>query len=430
MNILIMGMGYVGVTTGLLFAELGWQVTGLDTDTIKIQALSEGKLSFYEPGLDLLLKKHIESGNINFISSPEKGIRENAIIFICVGTPSDKDGSADLQAVRGVAQSIGSFMNEYKIITVKSTVPIDTNRKLVQWVQESQSYPHPFDVVSNPEFLREGSALYDSFHPDRIVIGSTSEHASTVIQSLYDQIKAPLFVTTPRTAEMIKYASNAFLATKISYVNELSRLCETLGVNISDVTTGMGMDQRIGPQFLKAGIGYGGSCFPKDSMALLYTAKENQIDLSILDKVVAVNNSQTTHFLNLWEQQLCGFRDKTIGILGISFKPNTDDLREAPALAIIQQLIDKQANIRVHDPIAKLPEHLRSASVQQFDAIEITLQQCDAVILCSEWKDYREANWQQLRTVMNKQVIFDGRNMLDGKEMTKLGYSYFGIGNR
>ncbi|CAH1220654.1 UDP-glucose 6-dehydrogenase YwqF [Paenibacillus allorhizoplanae] len=430
MNILIMGMGYVGVTTGLVFAELGWQVTGLDTDTIKIQALSEGKLSFYEPGLDQLLKKHIATGKINFISSSEKGIRENNIIFICVGTPSDKDGSADLQAVRGAAQSIGTYMNDYKIITVKSTVPIDTNRKLVEWVKESQVYPHPFDVVSNPEFLREGSALFDSLNPDRIIIGSDNEQAANVIQSLYDSIKAPIFVTKPRTAELIKYASNAFLATKISYVNELARLCESLEVNVTDVTKGMGMDQRIGPHFLKAGIGYGGSCFPKDSMALLYTAKEQQVELSILEQVVAVNNSQSSHFLNIWEQKLGGFRGKTIAILGISFKPNTDDLREAPALSIIQQLQYKKVNLRVHDPIAKLPEALRSDTTQQFETLAITLQQCDAVILCSEWKVYREADWQQLRALMKDYYIFDGRNTLVGKEMTKLGYAYYGIGNR
>ncbi|NOU67888.1 nucleotide sugar dehydrogenase [Paenibacillus sp. LMG 31461] len=430
MNILIMGMGYVGVTTGLVFAELGWQVTGLDTDTRKVEALSQGKLSFYEPGLDLLLQKHIASGKINFISSPEMGIRQNDIIFICVGTPSDKDGSADLQAVRGAAQSIGTFMDDYKIITVKSTVPIDTNRKLVEWVKESQIHPHPFDVVSNPEFLREGSALFDSLNPDRIIIGSDNEQAAIVIQSLYDSIKAPVFVTKPRTAELIKYASNAFLATKISYVNELARLCESLEVNVTDVTKGMGLDQRIGPHFLKAGIGYGGSCFPKDSMALLYTAKEQQVELSILERVVAVNNSQSSHFLNIWEQKIGGFSGKTIAILGISFKPNTDDLREAPALSIIQQLQHKQVNLRIHDPIAKLPEALSSDMVQQFETLEITLQQCDAVILCSEWKHYREADWLQLRALMKDYYIFDGRNTLNGQEMTKLGYAYYGIGNR
>lgn len=321
-------------------------------------------------------------------------------------------------------------MDDYKIITVKSTVPIDTNRKLVEWVRESQIHPHPFDVVSNPEFLREGSALYDSLNPDRIIIGSDNEHAANVIQSLYGSIDAPIFVTKPRTAELIKYASNAFLATKISYVNELARLCESLEVNVTDVTKGMGMDQRIGRHFLKAGIGYGGSCFPKDSMALLYTAKEQHVDLSILERVVAVNNSQSTHFLNIWEQKIGGFSGKTIAILGISFKPNTDDLREAPALSIIEQLQDKKVNLRVHDPIAKLPEALRSDKVQQFETLEIALQHCDAVILCSEWKDYIGADWAQLRTYLKDYYVFDGRNVLSGKEMTKLGYAYYGIGNR
>lgn len=430
MNILIIGMGYVGVTTGLVFAELGWQVTGLDTDAMKIKALSEGTLSFYEPGLDLLLTKHLVSGNIRFTSSAEEAIRENSVIFLCVGTPSDKDGSADLQAVRGAAQTIGTYMDDYKIITVKSTVPIETNHKVVSWIRESQSQPYTFDVVSNPEFLREGSALYDSLHPDRIIIGSESEQAAATISSLYAQINAPIFVTTPKTAEMIKYASNAFLATKISYVNELSRLCEALEVDVSDVTKGMGMDHRIGPHFLKAGIGYGGSCFPKDSKALVFTAKQQGIELNILDKVIHVNDTQVSHFMNVWEHKLGGFTDKTIAILGISFKPDTDDLREAPSLAIIQHLQSKQAVLRVHDPIAKLPASYLSNMVQQFDAIEMALQGCDAIILCSEWQAYIQADWAQLRTHMNDYYVFDGRNMLNAKEMTALGYSYYGIGHR
>jgi UDPglucose 6-dehydrogenase len=430
MNILIIGMGYVGVTTGLVFAELGWQVTGLDTDEMKIKALSKGSLSFYEPGLDHLLTKHLRSGNIRFTSSPEEAIRKNSIIFLCVGTPSDKDGSADLQSVRGAAQTIGTYMDDYKIITVKSTVPIETNHKLVSWIRDAQSQPYPFDVVSNPEFLREGSALYDSLHPDRIIIGSENEQAAATISSLYAQINAPIFITTPKTAEMIKYASNAFLATKISYVNELSRLCEALEVSVSDVTAGMGMDHRIGPHFLKAGIGYGGSCFPKDSKALLYTAKQQHIDLNILDKVIHVNDTQVSHFLNVWEKKLGGFTNKTIAILGISFKPDTDDLREAPSLAIIQHLQNKQAILRVHDPIAKLPASYLSEKTQQFDAIETALQGCDAIILCSEWQAYMQADWAQLRTNLNDYYIFDGRNMLNGKEMTALGYSYYGIGHR
>ncbi|OCT15755.1 nucleotide sugar dehydrogenase [Paenibacillus pectinilyticus] len=423
-------MGYVGVTTGLVFAELGWKVTGLDTDALKIQSLSEGKLSFYEPGLDILLSQHLQSDNIRFTSDPIQAIREHSVIFLCVGTPSDINGSADLQYVRNVAEHIGTNMNDYKLVAVKSTVPIDTNRKVRQWIREAQTSPHPFDVVSNPEFLREGSALYDSLHPDRIIIGSNSKQAVDTLKTLYRSINAPVLVTKPKTAEMIKYASNAFLATKISYVNELSRLCDKIGVNISDVTKGMGMDHRIGPHFLRAGIGYGGSCFPKDSKALLYTAKENDIQLSILEKVTEVNNSQASYFLNVWEEKLGGFDHRTIAILGISFKPNTDDLREAPSLAIMQHLLEKQAILRVHDPIAKLPSYLQGEFVQQFDSLEDTLDGADAIILCSEWTDYIGANWSQLRSVMGDYFIFDGRNKLDGKSLTDLGFYYYGIGNR
>ncbi|WP_314588152.1 UDP-glucose/GDP-mannose dehydrogenase family protein [Paenibacillus terrigena] len=429
MNILIMGMGYVGVTTGLVFAEQGWNVTGLDTDSMKIQALSEGKLTFYEQGLDDLLLKHLKSGNIRFTSSTKQAIRDNNIIFLCVGTPSDKDGSADLQFIRGVAGSIGKYMNEYKLIAVKSTVPIDTNYKLVHWIREAQSTPNEFDVVSNPEFLREGCALQDALNPDRIIIGSDSSYAIDIIKSLYGKISAPFFVTTARTAEMIKYASNAFLATKISYMNELSRLCETIKVNISDVAEGIGMDHRIGKHFLKAGIGYGGSCFPKDIKALLYTAKEHNTDLSILEKVYQVNQTQYSHFLNVWEQKLGGFSHKTIAILGISFKPNTDDLREAPAISIIQELLEKQAIVKVHDPIAKLPSGLLSGKLQQFDSLEETLDQCDAVILCSEWDEYKLADWTRMQAYMNQHFIFDGRNMLDSEQLIKLGYHYHGIAN-
>ncbi|WNR46226.1 UDP-glucose dehydrogenase family protein [Paenibacillus roseipurpureus] len=430
MNILIIGMGYVGVTTGLVFAELGWKVTGLDTDANKMKSLSEGRLSFYEPGLDSLLRKHLLTTNIQFTTDVEGAIHDNSIIFLCVGTPSDQDGSADLRAVRIVSERIGSTMKDYKLIVVKSTVPIGTNANVTQWVKASQTDSYPFDVVSNPEFLREGSALHDSLHPDRIIIGSTSEHATQVMKALYAQMNAPLLITKPKTAEMIKYASNAFLATKISYINELSRLCESLEVNVTEVAKGMGLDHRIGPHFLRAGIGYGGSCFPKDSKALLYTAKENNMELSILEKVTQVNETQSRHFLDVWEGQLGGFTQKTVAILGLSFKPDTDDLREAPSISILHQLMEKQAIVRVHDPVAKLPASLLAERVSQFDTVEETLQQCDAVILCSEWETYIRADWAHLRNVMNAGYIFDGRNMLNGEQLATLGYHYYGIGNR
>lgn len=430
MNILIMGTGYVGVTTGLVFAELGWKVTGLDPDENKIQSLSRGELTFYEPGLNLLLHKHLGTGNIRFTSDPESAIRDSKIIFLCVGTPPAADGSADLQYIRQASESIGRYMQEYKLIAVKSTVPIETNRRLVEWIRDAQTVPVPYDVVSNPEFLREGSALNDALNPDRIIIGSDNEDAVDLLKALYEKIPAPLFITTPKTAEMIKYASNAFLATKISYVNELSRLCEPIGVNISEIAAGMGLDHRIGQHFLRAGIGYGGSCFPKDIHALLHTAKQYGSELSILERVTHVNHSQASHFLKLWEQKLGSFRDKTVAILGISFKPDTDDLREAPSMAIIQQLLDSGASIRVHDPAAKLPSGQLSERLQQLGSIEETLVQCDAAILCSEWEAYKKADWARLRPYMKQHFLFDGRNVLNGKQLAGLGYHYYGIGNR
>ncbi|MCR8632903.1 UDP-glucose dehydrogenase family protein [Paenibacillus radicis (ex Xue et al. 2023)] len=428
MNILIMGTGYVGVTTGLVFAELGWNVTGLDPDQKKTQSLSQGELTFYEPGLNTLLREHLQSGRIRFTSEPEMAVRDSNIIFLCVGTPSDRDGNADLQFIRQASESIGRYMQEYKVIAIKSTVPIGTNHKLSQWITNAQTVPVPFDVVSNPEFLREGSALHDALHPDRIIIGCESDHAIDVMKTLYEKIQSPFFVTKPKTAEMIKYASNAFLATKISYVNELSRLCENIEVNISDVAEGMGMDHRIGPHFLRAGIGYGGSCFPKDINAMLYMAKQYGAELSILEKVIHVNQTQYSHYLKIWEQKLGTFRDKKIAILGISFKPDTDDLREAPSISIIEHLLESGAAIRVHDPAAKLPPDLLSEQLLQVDLLEEALEQCDAIILCSEWEHYKKADWTRLKALMNQHFVFDGRNVLDGNQMTILGYHYYGIG--
>ncbi|MGG1550860.1 UDP-glucose dehydrogenase family protein [Paenibacillus ferrarius] len=429
MSILIIGTGYVGVTTALVFAELGFEVTGLDADERKVQTLSEGKLTFYEPGLQDLLDQHLAAGRIRFTSEAKQAIRQNTILFLCVGTPSDENGSADLRYIRAVAEQIGQSMDDYKVIVIKSTVPIHTNERLTAWIAEAQPHPIPFDVVSNPEFLREGSALQDALHPDRIIIGSRNQAAGLHIQSLYENLNAPCFLTTPTTAEMIKYASNSFLATKISFANELARLCEQLDINVGDVSIGMGYDHRIGPHFLKAGIGYGGSCFPKDIKALLHIAKEQHTRLSILEQVHEVNETQVEHFLQLWERKIGGFAGKRIAILGLSFKPNTDDLREAPSLAVIRYLTSQRAQVRVHDPVAKLPASLQSAGVRQLEHLEDAVAGCDAAIMCSEWDVYRNADWEQLRDEFKQLNIFDGRNVLDRQRLTELGYTYSGIGN-
>ncbi|GGD91436.1 UDP-glucose dehydrogenase family protein [Paenibacillus nasutitermitis] len=428
MNILIMGMGYVGVATALLLTELGWQVTGLDPNKSRIRTLSHGVLPFYEPGLDEMLRTHLASRRITFTSEIGQAIDDNEVIFLCVGTPSGSDGSADLQFIKEAAESIGKHMQGYRLIVIKSTVPVGTNEQVVQWINQAQPSAIPFDVVSNPEFLREGSALQDALEPDRIIIGSDNDQATELLRSLYKHVNGPVVVTKPKTAELIKYAANAFLASKISYMNELARLCTKMGVNIADVAVGIGMDHRIGPHFLRAGIGYGGSCFPKDIHALLFTAREHDVDLTILEKVVQVNQTQALYYMNIWEQLLGSFNGKTIAVLGISFKPDTDDIREAPAIGIISKLLENSAVIRVHDPIAKLPKSMLSKHLKQFDSVEKTVQNCDAVILCSEWKQYMTMDWEQLKRRLKQPYLFDGRNMLDGAQMTAQGYHYSGIG--
>ncbi|WP_159881202.1 UDP-glucose dehydrogenase family protein [Paenibacillus puerhi] len=428
MNILIMGTGYVGVTTGLLFAELGHQVTGLDPDREKVNTLSEGLLTFYEPGLDRILWKHVRAGSIRFTTDASAAIRDHSIIFICVGTPSREDGSADLRYMGQAATQIGQHTKEYKLVVMKSTVPVGTCEQLTHIIREAQPAPISFDVVSNPEFLREGNAWHDALHPDRIVIGALHASAAVQVRQLYDPLDSPVLVTTPRTAELMKYAANAFLATKISFINEISRLCEVIDVPVTEVSAALGMDHRIGPHFLNAGLGYGGSCFPKDIQALLHIAAGHDLTLGILEQADHVNRTQIPHLLRTWEQAIGSFHGKTIAVLGLSFKPDTDDLREAPALKLISLLAARETAIRVHDPVATLPSTLRSSQIQQFGSIEETLAQCDAVILCSEWPTYKEADWARLHSLMRDHYCFDGRNMLDGNRMAALGFHYYGVG--
>ncbi|OPA77403.1 nucleotide sugar dehydrogenase [Paenibacillus selenitireducens] len=429
MNILVVGVGYVGTTTALLFAELGWKVTGFDTDIHKIQALKEGNLPFFEPGLDTLLDKHVQLGNLSFTTDSAQAIRGHHVIFICVGTPSQADGSTNLTYVQKVAEMIGDDMESYKLIVMKSTVPIGTHKKVCQWITDAQQVHLPFDVVSNPEFLREGSAVHDCFHPDRIVIGSDSETAAQQVSMLYKSIASPLVMTNPTTAEMIKYASNAFLATKISYMNELARLCDQVDVSISTVAQGMGLDPRIGRSFLRAGIGYGGSCFPKDVLSLLHTAQDYGIDLNLIRSVVEVNNTQCQYFIKRIRSKLGILRGKRIAILGLSFKPGTDDMREAPALAIIKELLGCGSFLKVHDPVAKLPDGLKTHAIKQYDTIEETLLSVHAVILCTEWSDYVKGDWKAWSHLLKLPYLFDGRNVLDRSQLESWGLNYTGIGN-
>lgn len=428
MSILIMGTGYVGITTAIMFAELGVRVTGFDSDAGKIALLNEGRLPIYEPGMRTALAQHLSQGMLRFVQDA-RSIGEHDTIFLCVGTPSNSDGSANLSAIRHASEWIGQYMKEPTLVVIKSTVPVGVNEKVAGWIANKQASPIPFDVVMNPEFLREGTALADALAPDRIVVGSDSKQAAEHLVSLYETFDCPKIITTPRAAIMIKYASNAFLATKISFVNELARLCDELRIDIGEVTQGIGLDPRIGPLFLRAGIGYGGSCFPKDVDALLHMASESKTKLTVIEHVARVNRTQPLHSLDRWERALpATFAGMTVAMLGIAFKPDTDDLREAPALVILSELLAKQAIVHVHDPLAVVPPHFRMLGVTQFDTVEAALNGADAVILCTEWPEYRTVDWGALKSVMNDSIVFDGRNALDGDALSELGFAYYGIG--
>ncbi|WP_081756913.1 UDP-glucose dehydrogenase family protein [Gorillibacterium massiliense] len=428
MNILVIGSGYVGTTTALVFAEIGWNVTGLDVDPQRIRLLRQGKLHFYEPGLEDLLKKHLVTKRIRFTTDKKKAIKDNTIIFICVGTPSLPDGSADLRYVKQVAEDIGRHMNSEKLIINKSTVPVGTQERVTTWTKDAQTVSYPFEVASNPEFLREGKALMDALHPDRIIVGTNSENAAKQIRELYESMQCPIIVTTPRTAEFTKYAANAFLATKISFINELARLSDRLGVNVKEVAYGIGLDNRIGPSFLQAGIGYGGSCFPKDVAALLNMAKHNDVELKLLKQVVRVNQTQHLYMLQKVREKIGNLAGKKIALLGLAFKPDTDDIREAPAIRIIQTLRNEKAYVQVYDPIAALPPELMDESVIFGSSPEETMEGADAAIICTEWPMFLKLDWEQVKDSMNAPNLFDGRNLLDADQMRDIGFYYQGIG--
>lgn len=424
LKILIIGIGYVGTTTGLVFCELGHQVTGLDIDEGKINSLKSGKLHFYEPGLDVLLQKHLMNRNISFTNDTNKAIRENDVLFICVGTPQGRDGAADLQYVKEAAEEIGKNMDQYKVIVDKSTVPVGTAELVTKWIKAHQIEPIPFDVVSNPEFLREGSALRDAFHPDRIVIGTSSKRAKEIMMDLYKDFQSPIVETDSKAAELIKYAANSFLALKISYINEMARLCETLKIDISDIAEGIGYDKRIGRQFLKAGLGYGGSCFPKDLNALINTAKRHDKSLSILESAMKVNESQPNFFIQKIKECLGEVSGKQFAVLGLSFKENTDDTRESPSCKVIKLLLDENAKVRLHDPIAKPTNQ----EVPHFEEVMETVSGADAIIICTEWPEYKNLDWNKVKEAVQTPIIFDGRNCLNSDELIKMGFIYKGIG--
>jgi UDPglucose 6-dehydrogenase len=392
MNICVIGTGYVGLVTGACLAEFGMNVICVDNDQQKIHLLQQGKVPIYEPGLEDLVLKNMREGRLSFSTSIQEGVTSSLVIFIAVGTPSHDDGSADLGAAEEVAKEIARQMDGYKVIVIKSTVPVGTSRYLKKMIQEHLTKPTPFDIVSNPEFQREGSAIEDFMRPDRVTIGAESEQAIAIMKDIYSAlylIETPFVITNSETAEMIKYAANAFLATKVSFINEIANLCEAMGADVHHVARAMGLDGRIGKKFLHPGPGYGGSCFPKDTRALSRMARERGYAFKILDSVIQVNEEQKRRMVSKIKEKVGDFRGKTIGILGLSFKPNTDDVRESSAIAIIKDLLAMGAKVKAFDPAAVEEAKAVLPEVEYGkDAYDVA-NGCHALVLVTEWNQFR-----------------------------------------
>jgi UDPglucose 6-dehydrogenase len=431
MNICIVGTGYVGLVTGACLAEFGMNLVCVDKDLDKIALLQKGEVSIYEPGLDDLVKKNMREGRLRFSSNLREGVISSLVIFIAVGTPPQEDGSADLSAVESVAREIAESMSGYKVIVVKSTVPVGTSRWLKELIQTHQDRPIPFDVVSNPEFLREGSAAQDFMRPDRVAIGADSEQAVAIMKDIYSALylnETPFVITSPETAEMIKYATNAFLATKVTFINEIANLCERVGADVHHVARAMGLDGRIGRKFLHPGPGYGGSCFPKDTRALSRLAQEKGYTFKILNSVIEVNEEQRRRMADKIEEKVGGLEGKTIGVLGLSFKPNTNDIRESSAIIIIQMLLKKGAKVRAYDPAAMEEARALLPDIDfGRDAYDVA-ERCDALVLATEWNQFRRLDLQRIRGLLKTPIFIDLRNVYDPDQMEQLGFNYCGVG--
>lgn len=428
MKITVVGTGYVGLVSGVCYAELGHDVICVDKDMEKIRKLAEGEIPIYEPGLQPLVIRNSAEGRLRFQTELREAITASDIIIIAVGTPSLPNGEANLFYIEQVAREVAEVIDCYKIICIKSTVPVGTNER-IRYLIQSQSSVH-FDSVSLPEFLREGTAVQDTLHPDRIVIGAESEQAAEIMRELHQGLTEHILVTDIRSAEMIKYASNAFLATKISFINEIANICEKVGADITKVTEGMGYDNRIGSSFLKAGIGYGGSCFPKDTQALIQIAGQMNYDFKLLKSVVEVNRGQRFNVIRKLEQLLGDLSGKTIGIWGLAFKPETDDVRDAPSIEIIQSLIDLGAVVKAYDPIAtnNFRSVLGYANVKYCETAREAALETDALCILTEWQEFRQISLYELETWMKTPNLIDGRNIYSEEEIAKTQFAYYSIG--
>lgn len=428
-NICVIGSGYVGLVTGTCFADLGNKVTLVDIDQRKIDMLNRGEMPIYEPGLAEMVQRNEAAGRMHFTISYDEGLKDAEYVFICVGTPSGVDGEADLQYVRASAQTIGEKMDHPLIVINKSTVPVGTGDWTTEIIERAQPEPIEFAVVSCPEFLREGSAITDFMTPDRTVFGSTKRDAAEKVAELYAPLDAPIVITDIRTAEMIKYASNAFLATRISFINEISIICERLGADVTEVARGMGIDKRIGPHFLQAGIGFGGSCFPKDVKALANMAQTHGMHPQLLNAVMEINAFQRRH-ITLKVRELLGdsVDNKTVGVLGLAFKQNTDDTRESPSLTVIRSLINQGATVKTYDPVAMENASEEVKGMVLCDNPYDVAKDADALLVLTPWNEFKQLDMKRILSSMNQPILIDGRNMYDPIEMRKMGFTYRGVG--
>lgn len=429
MKICIIGCGYVGLVTGACISDLGNDVMCIDSDKDKIKKLKSGRIPIYEPGLEELIKKNMKEGRLSFGASIKDGVVKSEIIFIAVGTPSRDDGEADLTFVENVSKEIADSMPSYRLIVEKSTVPVNTGEWVERTINVFNKRKVSFDVASNPEFLREGSGIADFLHPDRIVIGAKSKKARELLARLYKPLGAPMVITDIKSAEIIKHASNSFLAAKISFINAVANICDKVGADVADVIKGMGLDRRIGKEFLQAGIGFGGSCFPKDVAAFLRMSEKAGYKFGLLEEVRSINNAQRQFLVKKISDAIWNLSKKTIGILGLSFKPNTDDIREAPSLAIISTLLKEGAGIKVYDPAAMdKAKALLKDGVKFCKDAYAAADGSDCLVVVTEWDEFKELDFKKIKGLMRQPVIIDGRNIYDPVEMKKAGFRYFGMG--
>jgi UDPglucose 6-dehydrogenase len=428
MRVSVIGTGYVGLVTAVCFADLGHDVIGVDRDQERIRLLEAGHPPIYEPGLQDLLTRGMEAGRLRFTNDTPDAVRASEVLFITVGTPSLESGDTDLTAVAAAAETIASALTEYRLIVEKSTVPVRTGERIRGQISLLTRSAVPFDVACNPEFLREGSAIHDFMNPDRIVLGVANEKSERLLRELYKPFDCPILVTDLATAELIKHASNAFLALKISYINAVANTCERVGADVRVVADGMGYDRRIGRTFLDAGVGYGGSCFPKDIAAFIQIAREAGYEFRLLEEVARINDGQKDVLIHHLKDALWVLSKRTIAVLGLAYKPNTDDVREAPAVAIIERLLQEGAAVRAYDPAAeKNARRILPQIVYCHDPYEAA-RESDAVVILTEWEEFRTLDLPRLRGLMRRPILIDGRNMLDSRAARTLGFHYVGMG--